>query len=289
MIAKSCPGRNKNATKKGGEASANRATQALAPADQQPNSRPGLNGQDAEHPAAARPKRRDIKKAACAAFPRTIPVMTGYVFMGAAFGLLLQSVGYNFLWAGLMSVTIYAGAMQFVAVNLLAEPMGLANAFFITLMVNARHVFYGFSMLEKYKGLGLAKPYLIFSLTDETFTLLCAEPAPEGIDPKSYYLSLSLMNQLYWITGCVAGALLGSRLNMNVAGVEFVMTALFVAIFVEQVRRKANRPPALAGLGGSAACLAIFGPDHFILPAMATMVAVLTLARGPVERGFEAP
>ena len=223
-----------------------------------------------------------------AAFPFTIPVMTGYIFMGMAFGILLQSQGYNYLWALLMSVTIFAGAMQFVAVGILSEPFSPLSAFLITLMVNARHVFYGFSMLDLFKDCGRAKPYLIFGLTDETFSLLCTLPPPAGVSRGGFYLALTLLNHSYWISGCVIGAILGSRLSFDPKGIDFVMTALFVAIFVEQWRLPRNRPPALVGLFGTALCLIIFGPNHFILPAMGLVVLALTLGRSYMERRLSA-
>jgi len=226
------------------------------------------------------------KKTLKAAFPHTIPVMTGYLFLGAAFGILLQSKGYSHLWAGLMSVTIFAGSVQFVAVNLLTGAFSLLNAFFITLMVNARHVFYGFSMLERFQDTGKYKPYLIFALSDETFTLLYSAEPPEGVRRGSFYFCIALLDQLYWIAGSITGALIGSRLSFDVQGIEFVMTALFVAIFTEQCRVHHNRIPAVVGLAGSALCLLVFGPERFILPAMLVLVLVLTLIRKPMERGL---
>ena len=219
-----------------------------------------------------------------AAFPYTIPVMTGYLFMGTAFGILLQSQGYDYLWALLMSITIFAGAMQFVAVGILSDSFAPLSAFLITLMVNARHVFYGFSMLDLFKSCGRVRPYLIFGLTDETFSLLCSLPPPPGISRGSFYLAITLLNHSYWISGCVIGALLGSRLSFDPKGIDFVMTALFVAIFVEQWRQPQNRPPALIGLGGTALCLVIFGPTHFILPSMGLVVLALTLGRSFMEK-----
>lgn len=221
-----------------------------------------------------------------AVFPMTIPVLTGYLFMGAAFGILLHSQGYNVLWAVLMSVCIFAGAMQFVAVDLLAAAFAPLSAVFITLMVNARHLFYGVSMLDRLKDMGKAKPYLIFSLTDETFSLYYSAEPPEWADPKVFYTCIAALNHLYWITGSAIGALIGSLLPFDTFGVEFVMTALFVSIYVEQWRSVYNRIPALIGLLGSLGCLLVFGPDNFLLPAMAVLILGLTLARAPVERGL---
>ena len=221
------------------------------------------------------------------AFPYTLPVMAGYICLGAAFGILLQNAGYNFLWAGVMSVAVFAGSMQFIAVDLLLSSFSLLNAFLITIMVNARHVFYGFSMLEKFENTGWAKPYLIFSLTDETFSLLYSIKPPEGISKSSFYFCIAFLNHIYWIAGGIIGALVGAQVPLDFTGIEFVMTAMFVAIFTEQCRARYNRVPAIIGLGGSILCLVIFGKDGFILPAMVVLVLALSLIRKPIEKGLK--
>lgn len=218
-----------------------------------------------------------------AAFPHTIPVLTGYIFLGMAFGMLLQSKGYGFGWAALMSVTIYAGAMQFVAVELLAVGFDPIQTAIMTLMVNARHIFYGISMLGKFSGLRRTKPYMIFALTDETYSLLCAVEAPEGIEKKYFYLFIALMNHVYWIVGGVLGNLLGSAFGFNTHGIDFVMTALFVVIFLDQWRSAKGRLPAVIGVGGSILCLVIFGAQRFIIPAMVVLTVLLYLLRGRIE------
>lgn len=221
-----------------------------------------------------------------AAFPHTIAVMTGYLFMGMAFGILLQSQGYSHWWALFMSVVIYAGAMQFVAVDVLTSPFAPFSAFVLTLMVNARHVFYGFSLLDIFKGFGRLKGYLIFGLTDETFSLICSVPPPPAISRDRFYLALTILDHIYWISGCTLGAFLGSRFSFNTRGIDFVMTALFVAILVEQWRQSRNRPPALVGLAATGLCLFLFEPENFILPAMALVVLLLILGRSFMEGRF---
>jgi Predicted branched-chain amino acid permease (azaleucine resistance) len=218
------------------------------------------------------------------AFVQTIPVLAGYLFLGIAFGFLLQSKGFGFEWAGFMSITIFAGAMQFVAVTLLTEPFAPLSVFVITLMINARHIFYGFSMLEKYRGTGKFKPYLIFGMTDETFALLYSTEPPEGASRKLFYFYVTILDHIYWIVGGIIGATLGAVLPFDAYGIEFIMPALFTAIVVEQLRKKQNRIPCIIGLVASAICLVIFGPERFILPAMAVLVAALTLARKPLDK-----
>lgn len=226
-------------------------------------------------------------KALKAAFPHTIPVMTGYLFLGVAFGVLLTSKGYHFIWAIIMSLLIYAGSMQFVAVEILTSIFNPLNAFLITLMVNARHLFYGLSMLTKFRGTGKYKPYLIFGLTDETYSLLCSCEIPDDVDKNQFMFYTTLLNQTYWIVASAAGALLGSVFTFNTEGIDFVMTALFIVIFINQWKSQKNHTPALIGLGGSVLCLLLFGPDNFIIPSMILIIAALTIFKKSVEKGVE--
>ena len=208
----------------------------------------------------------------------SVPVMAGYLVLGMAFGILLADKGYSFWWALLMSVFIYAGSMQFVAVNLLAGGASLISAALMTLLVNARHFIYGISMLTRYQNKGREKPYLIFALTDETYALLC-QGAPEGTDERAYDFLVSLFDQIYWVAGSVAGALIGSALTINTAGIDFAMTALFVVIFTEQWENTKNHLPAWIGVMSSAACLLLFGPDRFLIPTMVLIVLLLLFFR----------
>ncbi len=232
-------------------------------------------------------KAQMLKRALRAAFPKTIPVMVGYLFLGAAFGILLESKGYGFGWAALMSLCVYAGSMQFVAVDLLATGAGFLQVALMTLMVNIRHVFYGLSMLGKFQNLGAKKPYMIFSLTDETFSLLCTAEPPQDVDRNWFFFFISFLDQLYWVAGSVVGGLLGSSFSFNTQGIDFAMTALFVVIFVNQWRETKNHLPALVGLACSVICLVVFKPANFILPAMIGMVALLTVFRKRLDRPEE--
>lgn len=218
------------------------------------------------------------------AFVKSLPVMAGYVVLGIGFGILLKKAGYGLFWSFLMSLSIYAGSMQYVTVSLLTAGASLLSAALTTFMVNARHLFYGLSMIEKYKDAGKKKLYLIFSLTDETYSLLCGEDGYEGSDKYRYYFFVSLFNQCYWILGCVLGSVLGTMISFNTAGIEFSMTALFVTVFVEQWLTTKNHLPAIIGFLCSAVCLFLFGQDHFLIPAMLMITIVLSLGKNVMEQ-----
>lgn len=212
------------------------------------------------------------------AFISSLPVMAGYIVLGTGFGILLSAKGYSFWWALLMSVTIFAGSMQYVGVNLLASGASIISTALMTLMVNARHVFYGISMIESYRDMGWRKWYAIFGLTDETYSLVCGNPKlPEGVERKNFCFLLTLLNQCYWIFGSVLGAVLGNTISFNSAGIDFSMTALFVIIFIEQWEKTKQHFPAIMGLIISVVCLAFFGADRFLVPSMIGISAGLFL------------
>lgn len=219
------------------------------------------------------------KKTTAFAFRASLPVMAGYIVLGMGFGILMQSRGYAWYWTALMSIAIYAGSMQYVAIDLLSASAGLITFALMTLAVNARHLFYGLTMLTKYKDIGKAKPYLIFALTDETFSLVCAADLPKDVKENEYFLLVSLFNQAYWVLGSVSGALLGSALSFNSRGVEFSMTALFTVTVIGQWEKSKNHLPALTGFGVSAVCLLLFGPADFLIPSMLIITAFLLLER----------
>ncbi len=221
------------------------------------------------------------------AFVKSLPVMAGYIVLGIGFGILLKEAGYGIFWSFLMSFTIYAGSMQYVAVSLLTSGASLLSAALTALMVNARHLFYGVSMIQKYQDAGRKKPYLIFALTDETYSLLCGEDYPEGMDRHTYSFWISLFNQCYWVLGSVIGSIIGSVITFNTAGIDFAMTALFVTVFVEQWLTTKNHLPAIAGLVCSVACLVLFGADKFLIPTMITITIVLALLRKEMDGGAE--
>ena len=216
-------------------------------------------------------------------FIHTLPVMAGYLFLGTGFGMLLHAKGYGVLWAAAMSSFIYAGSMQYLAVDLLCGGAGLITAAVTTLMVNARHLFYGISMIDKYRDSGWRKPYLIFALTDETYSLNCGGAPAEISNPKKYYFLVSLFNQCYWVAGSVLGVVVGSLLPVSTEGIDFALTALFVTVFVEQWKSTRDHIPALIGVLSSLLCLLVFGPGNFLIPAMILITLALTLYRGRKE------
>ena len=225
-------------------------------------------------------------KAAWAAFPVTLPVMAGYLVLGLGFGVLMSARGFGPVYALLMSVCIYAGSMQYVAVELLTGGAGLLSAALMALLINARHLFYGVSMLPHYRGAGRLKPYLMFSLTDETYSLLCRGDVPAGVERHPFYFFVSLFNQGYWVLGTLLGAVAGRVLPFDFAGIEFSMTALFLVIFTEQWLTARDRRPAALGVLCSVVSLLLFGSDGFILPAMGLILLCLAAFERPLGAGM---
>ena len=226
------------------------------------------------------------RKTVKTAFITSLPVMAGYIVLGTGFGVLLSAKGYSVWWAILMCVTIYAGSMQYVGVSILASGASVISTIIMTIMVQARHIFYGVSMIENYRDMGWRKWYAAFGLTDETYSLLCTNPQiPEGVDRRNFNFLVTMMNQCYWIIGGALGAILGSTLSFNSAGIDFSMTALFVSIFVEQWEKADSHLPAILGLAVSFVCLLIFGADGFLIPAMIGISAGLFLMRNKIEGG----
>jgi 4-azaleucine resistance transporter AzlC len=227
---------------------------------------------------------KNHKAAIRAALPHTVPVLSGYIVLGTAYGILMNNQGISILWIVFSSIFIYAGSMQFVTVALLATDFDLVGAFIMTLMVNARHLFYGISFLGKYKNMGRIKPYLIFSLTDETFSLLCSAKPPAAVSKKWFYFYISLLNHIYWITGSVLGGILGGLLKFETRGLEFVLTSLFVVIFIDQWRTARDHIPAIIGVISALVCRLIFGASDFIIPSMILILLSVTLIKDPIER-----
>ena len=224
------------------------------------------------------------RKALKAAFPYTIPIFAGFWFLALAYGIYMNTAGFSFVYPMFMSILIFGGSLEFIAVEMLLSPFAPLQALIMALLVQARHLFYGISMLEKYKGMGWKKFYLIFGMCDESFSINYTAEVPEDVDRGWFYFFVTLLNQLYWVSGAIIGGLLGGLIRFNTEGLSFVMTAMFVVIFMEQWLKEKNHTSAFLGLGISAVCLLIFGPDSFLIPAMIGIVGVLTLLRGSLER-----
>lgn len=232
--------------------------------------------------------RTRIIKAFRAAFPHTIPIFAGFWFLGMTYGIYMNTSGFSFWYPMIMSLTIFAGSMEFVAVNLLLGAFNPLQALVMTLMINARHLFYGISMLDRYKGTGWKKFYLIFGMCDESFSINYTADIPEDVDRGWFMLFVTLLNQFYWFSGSTLGGIFGSLLTFNTEGLDFVMTAMFVVIFLEQWLKDKSHTSSLLGLGLSLLCLIAFGADNFIIPSMLAILGALTLLRRPIEKGGDA-
>lgn len=224
-------------------------------------------------------------KALKSAFPYTVPIFAGFLFLGMTYGIYMNVSGFSFWYPMFMSLTIFAGSAEFVAVSLLLGPFRPFQALAMTLMLNARHLFYGISMLDKYRGTGLKKIYLIFGMCDESFSINCTAEIPKDVDRGWFMFFVTLLNHLYWFSGAALGGLFGSFIHFNTEGLDFVMTAMFVVIFMEQWMKEKHHGSALLGLGLSFLCLLAFGPGRFMVPSMIAILAALTLLQKPFEKG----
>lgn len=217
----------------------------------------------------------------------TLPVMAGYLAIGIGFGILLKVNGYGLWWAIGMSVFIYAGAMQYVGVSLLASSANLLTVALTTLIVNARHLFYGITMIDRYKGTGAKKAYLMHALTDETYSLVCNGNMPAGVKPHLYYLLISAFNHIYWVVGSILGVLVGSIIPFDTTGIDFAMTALFITVFIDQWRNTKQHSPAITGVCIATICLLLFGPTYFLIPTLLVITICLSLLRKNLEKGAQ--
>ena len=221
----------------------------------------------------------NLSAALRAAFPHTIPIMTGYLAVGLAYGVLMASKGYNALWSGFVSAFAFCGSMQYVAITLLTSAFDPVQAFLLSLMVNARHLFFSLALLHRYRGAGRLKYFLIYTLSDENFSLSSSVEPPKDIDPPLFYFAMSFLTWLYWVVFSMLGGLVGSLLTFDTTGIDFALTALFVVLFIEQVTKREKRASGGIGLVCSVAALAVFGADNMVIPAMVLTMAVLLLGR----------
>ncbi|MEG0177029.1 MAG: AzlC family ABC transporter permease [Anaerorhabdus sp.] len=221
----------------------------------------------------------EFKEAFKSAFPHTLPVLTGFLVLGMAYGVLMQTKGYNAFWSVLMSAVAFCGSMQFVAITLLTTSFDPIQAFFLSLMVNARHIFYGLSMLDKYKGLGKVKYFLIYTLCDETFSITSSINPPNNINRKYFLFSISFLDYIYWILGTLLGSILESFITFNTTGLDFALTALFIVLFIEQIRIKENRLSGIIGISCTLISLFIFSSNNLVIPAMIFILISLIVRR----------
>lgn len=222
-------------------------------------------------------------KALKCAFPHTIPIMTGFLFLGMSYGIYMHVSGFSFWYPMLMAMTIFAGSVEFVCVNFLLGAFDPLQAFIVTLILNARHIFYGISMLDRFKGMGWKKIYLIFGMCDETFSVNYTADIPQDVDPGWFMFFVTLLNQIYWVLGATLGGLFGPLITFNTEGLDFVMTAMFVVIFLEQYLKDKNHLNSYIGLGVSLLMLLFFGADNFMIPAIAGILICLSAARKRME------
>lgn len=225
-----------------------------------------------------------ISKAFKAAFPHTIPIFAGFWFLGITYGLFMKVSGFSFWYPMFMSLIIFAGSMEFITVNMLLGAFHPLQAFLMTIMINARHLFYGISMLDKFKGTGWKKPYLIFGMCDESFSINYSADVPEGVDKGWFMFFVTLLNQIYWVTGATLGGIFGSFITFDTTGLDFAMTALFVVIFIEQWLKEKNHTNAVLGILLAAICLAVFGAENFMIPSMISILTALTLLRNLLDK-----
>lgn len=224
------------------------------------------------------------KKAFKAAFPHTIPIFAGFWFLGLAYGVYMNVSGFSFWYPMLMSLTIFGGSLEFVAVSMLLSAFAPIQTFVMTLMIQARHLFYGISMLDKFKDVGWKKYYLIFGMCDETFSINYTAKIPDDVDKGWFYFFVTLLNHFYWFSGATIGGLLGNLIHFDTEGLSFVMTAMFVVIFMEQWLKDKQHASELIGLAGSIGCLVVFGAESFMIPTMICILVMLTIFRKPMER-----
>lgn len=224
------------------------------------------------------------RKALKAAFPHTLPILAGFSFLGMAYGIYMNTAGFSFVYPMLMSLLIFGGSLEFLAVQMLLSPFAPAQVLILTLLVQARHLFYGISMLDKFKGMGWKKYYLIFGMCDETFSVNYTADIPEDVDKGWFMFFVTLLNQFYWVASATIGGLIGSLLKFDTSGISFVMTAMFVVIFLEQWMKEKNHISSFIGLFVSAICLICFGGDSFMIPTMLAILAILSIFKNKLEQ-----
>ena len=229
-----------------------------------------------------------LKKSFSYALRHSLPIFAGFLPLGLAYGVLMQNAGYNALWTGATCLFVFAGSLQFLMISFFTTSISYVTVAVMALLVNSRHIFYGISLIEKFRNFGLWKYYLIYSLTDENYSLHCSAKMEEGMDEKWTYVFTATLTLLYWTVSCVLGSLIGTLITIDMTGVDFALTALFVTILLDQLKDAVSRLPAVVAMFSSIICLLIFGPDNFILPSLIITVAALTVLRHTIATEKEA-
>lgn len=223
-------------------------------------------------------------KALKCAFPKTVPIFAGFWFLGISYGIMMRTQGFSFLYPTLMAITIFGGSLEFVAASMLLGAFAPLQTLLVSFMIQARHLFYGIAMLEKYKGTGWKKPYLIYAMCDESFSINCSAEIPPDVDKGWFMFFVSLLNQSYWVSGAMIGGLLGSLVKFDTEGLSFVMTAMFVVIFLDSFLKEKQHISSAIGIGASVLCLVIFGSESFMIPTMICIIVLLTLSRRQIGK-----
>jgi 4-azaleucine resistance transporter AzlC len=224
------------------------------------------------------------RKALKAAFPHTIPIMAGFLFLGLTYGIYMNVSGFSFVYPMIMSIVIFGGSLEFVTVSMLLSPFAPVQSLIMSLLIQARHLFYGISMLDKFKNMGWKKFYLIYGMCDETFSVIYTAEIPKDVDKGWFMFFVTLLDQIYWVFGATLGGIVGSLINFNIDGISFVMTAMFVVIFMEQWMKEKRHISAYIGLGVAAVCLVVFGSESFMIPTMILIIVFLSVLRKPLEK-----
>lgn len=232
-------------------------------------------------------KKSMVLAALKAAFPQTIPIFAGFWFLGMTYGIYMRASGFSFVYPMIMSIVIFGGSLEFIAVQMLLSAFAPLQTLLMSIMIQARHLFYGIAMLDKFKGTGRKKVYLIFGMCDESFSINCSAEIPENVDRGWFMFFVTLLNHLYWVSGSTIGGLLGSLISFNTKGLDFVMTAMFVVIFLDQWLKEKKHYTSLIGVLVSVVCLLLFGADSFMIPTMVCILCMITVFRKPIERSID--
>ena len=224
-----------------------------------------------------------IKNSFRYALRRSVPIMVGYFPVGVAYGILMSSAGYGAVWSALAGLFVYAGSLQMLMVTFFENGVPLLTVTVTALLLSSRHLFYGISFIGKFRSYGAWKYFLIYGMSDESYSLLCSYKEQDGADEKWVHIFSTALIWIYWIFFSVLGGLVGSLIPFDTTGIDFALTALFIVIFLDQLKAGTSKLPAVVSIVASLLCLVLLGPDNFLLPALSVSVAALVLLRPRLE------